>query len=114
MSDQEFEPRRAEPGMTFTYVGTVTKTLDEGEDPPDGATMLGHDPENPDVRQYQLVGVPIDLTADDNGVVQPKNSQEVALLDSFGLKVARKLTAKEEKAAEAAQPPAAPEAPKEG
>jgi hypothetical protein len=42
-------------------------------------------------------GSQIDLKADDQGVAQPKSAAEVAVLDSFGLPVARKAEAEQRK-----------------
>lgn len=97
---EEFDPRRAEPGQEFGYTANETKTLDDDltdEQIADGWAVTGYDPET-QKREITRQGVQKTIKADDSGVVQPKSTEEVAVLDSFALPVARSAVEKKPEA----------------
>lgn len=104
----DFELRRAEPGQEFGYTTTERINLDEGEDPPEGTT-LGVDTDtdadgNPVTKRFSIrEGVQRTIKADDQGVVTPRSDEDVRILDTFDLPVARKAIA--ERQADKAEPP---------
>lgn len=100
----EFEPRRAEPGQEFGYTTSEESTIPEGEDVPEGVTLLSTDEETGD-RRVRTDGVQRTLKADSEGVVHPKTLEDVQMLDTFALPVARAAM----KAPEAPKPPQAKE-----
>lgn len=93
----EFDPRRAEPGQEFTYTATVDEEVDKDADDPEGAELVSIDDET-GVRTFRRFGVERTLKADREGVVRPKTAQDVAVLDGFGLPVARSAQKAEAKA----------------
>lgn len=95
----EFDPRRAEPGQEFTYTGTRDEKLAAGEDLPDGVDVIGVDDETGE-RTIRRYGVEISMKADKDGVVRPKTAADEAVLNGFGLPVARSAKA-ESKASDA-------------
>lgn len=95
----EFEPRRADPGQEFGYTASETKTLDadatlDDEQVAAGWLLTGFDPET-GRREITRQGVQKTIKADDSGVVRPKSQEEVAVLDTFSLPVARSVKAAE-------------------
>jgi hypothetical protein len=91
----DFEPRRAEPGQEFGYTGNVHRTIGVDDEIPEdeGWAVTGYDPgEGDDPKETRTItryGVQKTLRADDSGVVHPRSQEEVDLLDSFALPVAR-------------------------
>jgi hypothetical protein len=92
---EEFDPRRAEPDQEFEYTTSVDSTIEADEDVPDGAEVVGIRTVNEGkdnertVREIRRYGVARTLKADKQGIVHPKTSADVAVLDSFGLPRAR-------------------------
>jgi hypothetical protein len=84
---EDFAPRRAEPDQEFGYTGSVTTTLDPDDEIPPGATLVEI---RDDKRLVRIDGVQKTLRAGKDGVVQPKDAEDAALLDAFDLPVARK------------------------
>jgi len=91
-----FDPRRAEPGQEFGYTATEERTVKADDEAPEGWTPSGIDPETGD-RTFVREGVQKTMKADDSGVVHPKSIEEVAVLDSFALPVARSAIAEAKK-----------------
>ena len=101
----DFEPRRAEPGQEFGYTGSDTRTIADDEPLTDeqiaeGWAVTGFNPET-EKREITRSGVQKTFKADDSGVVHPKSLEEVAVLDSYGLPVARSAQKAAEKTPEA-------------
>jgi membrane-associated protease RseP (regulator of RpoE activity) len=90
MSD-DFEPRRAEPGQVFGYTAdvthTVTKEAAAKDDFEPKGELVSVDEEGR--KTFVEYGKQVEIRADDEGVVRPKTLGDVAVLDSFGLPVAR-------------------------
>lgn len=91
---EDFDPRRAEPGQEFGYTGTDRVELADADVVPDGSTLAVEiDGDGNRTRYAVRDGVQKTLKADDQGVVHPRNAEDNAALDSFGLPVARKAIA---------------------
>lgn len=96
----EFDPRRAEPHQTFTYVTNEDVVLGDGDEIPDGADVVAIDPETK-ARTIRRFAVERTLKADADGVVRPKTAADALALDGFALPVARSAIAADKSAAAA-------------